>query len=112
TAALIILAIVVAVQQIESDLISPLVFARAVRLHPVVILVALTGGAVIAGVVGAFLSVPLVAILAASGNELKKIKGYDEESEKAVADRPGENGNGEPGEGSEAGEEVEKGDDQ
>lgn len=92
TAALIILAIVVVVQQIESDLIGPLVFARAVRLHPVVIMVALTAGAITAGVVGAFLAVPLVAILAASGNELRKIKGCDEQSGDDDADRSGEDG--------------------
>lgn len=120
TAALIILAVVVAVQQIESDLISPLVFARAVRLHPVVILVVLTGGAIIAGVVGAFLSVPLVAILAASGNELKKIKGYidapEEESGDPEPDRHGKNGeagdNGkdiESGKSAEPTDEAEKG---
>jgi putative heme transporter len=44
---------------------------RAVRLHPVVILAALTGGAALIGIVGAFLAVPVAAVASAVGNELR-----------------------------------------
>jgi len=40
-------------------------------LHPAVVLVALTGGAVVAGIVGAFLAVPVTAAIAAAGNEFR-----------------------------------------
>jgi putative heme transporter len=71
TTALIVLAIVLVVQQIESNVLQPVIMRRAVSLHPVVILTVLTSGAVIVGVLGAFLAVPLAATAAAIGNELR-----------------------------------------
>jgi putative heme transporter len=68
---LIVLAIVVAVQQFESNVLQPVIMRRAVRLHPVVILAALTGGAALVGIVGAFLAVPVAAVASAVGNELR-----------------------------------------
>ena len=63
--------IVLAVQQIESNLLQPTIMKRAVSLHPVVILGVLTAGAILIGIVGAFLAVPITAVLAAIGNELR-----------------------------------------
>jgi putative heme transporter len=62
TQALIILAAVIAVQQAEGNLLEPLVMGRAVRLHPAVILVAVAAGTVLAGVAGAIVAVPVVAV--------------------------------------------------
>jgi putative heme transporter len=61
TTALIMLAIVVGVQQLESNALEPVVMARTVRLHPVAVLLALGAGAAIGGIVGAFLAVPVAA---------------------------------------------------
>jgi len=69
--ALIVLGIVLFVQQVESDLLAPIVLARAVALHPLVVLAVLTAGAVIGGLVGAFVAVPTAAVLVAVGAELK-----------------------------------------
>ena len=69
--ALIVAGIVLAVQQIESNLLQPTIMRRAVALHPVVILGVLTAGAVLIGIVGAFLAVPVTAVIAAVGNELR-----------------------------------------
>jgi putative heme transporter len=69
--ALIVFAIVLAVQQIESNVLQPVIMRRAVSLHPVVILAALTAGATLTGVIGAFLAVPITAVVAAAGNELR-----------------------------------------
>lgn len=69
--ALLVLAVVVGVQQLESNLLQPVVMGRAVRLHPLVVLVALTSGGVLAGIVGAFLAVPVTAVVAGVGNELR-----------------------------------------
>jgi putative heme transporter len=69
--ALIVTAIVLAVQQIESNLLQPTIMKRAVALHPTVILGVLTAGAVLIGIVGAFLAVPVTAVLTAVGNELR-----------------------------------------
>lgn len=70
--ALLTLGVVVIVQQVEGDVLAPLVLGRAVRLHPVVILLALTGGAIIGGLIGAFLAVPTTAVAVAVGSELKQ----------------------------------------
>ncbi len=59
--ALIVLAIVIGVNQLEGDLLQPVVMGRTLRLHPLVILVALTAGTVLAGLSGAVLAVPIAA---------------------------------------------------
>jgi len=69
--ALIVLGLIVLVQQVEGNVLHPLIMRRAVALHPVVVLVALTAGAAVAGIVGAFLAVPIAAVIAAVGNELR-----------------------------------------
>ncbi|MCC2321384.1 AI-2E family transporter [Cellulomonas xiejunii] len=61
--ALFVVAIVVVVNQIEGDLLQPVVMGRSLRLHPLVILVALTAGTVLAGITGAVLAVPIAASL-------------------------------------------------
>jgi predicted PurR-regulated permease PerM len=62
TTALLVLAAVIAVQQIEGNLLEPLIMKRQVQLHPAVILVVVTAGTLIAGVAGAFVSVPIAAV--------------------------------------------------
>ncbi|HUF32583.1 MAG TPA: AI-2E family transporter [Acidimicrobiales bacterium] len=71
TDALIILGVVLLVQQVESNFLEPVVMARAVALHPVVIIVVITTGAIVGGLVGAFVAVPLAAMVSAVGNELR-----------------------------------------
>ena len=60
--ALIVVAIVIAVNQLEGDLLQPVVMAQSLKLHPLVILVALTAGTILGGIVGAVLSVPIAAV--------------------------------------------------
>lgn len=69
--ALIVLLLIVAVQQVEGNVLQPMIMRRAVALHPVVVLTALAIGATLAGIVGAFLSLPVAAVAAAVGNELR-----------------------------------------
>jgi putative heme transporter len=64
TTALIVVGVTVAVQQIEGNLLQPLILERAVRLHPLVTVWAVGAGLLVAGLLGAFLFVPLVAIAA------------------------------------------------
>lgn len=61
--ALVMLGIVLLVQQIEGHILQPFLMGRAVSLHPVAVLLAVTGGTVLAGIVGALFAVPLVAVL-------------------------------------------------
>jgi predicted PurR-regulated permease PerM len=70
-AALIIVAITVAVQQLEGHVLAPVVLGRAVKLHPAVILLALAGGGVVGGIAGAALAVPTVAVVGSVGTYLR-----------------------------------------
>jgi putative heme transporter len=60
--ALIVVIIVIAVNQLEGNFLQPVVMAQSLKLHPLVILLALTAGTIIGGIVGAVLSVPVAAV--------------------------------------------------
>jgi predicted PurR-regulated permease PerM len=68
-AALIVVAVVVAVNQLEGDFLAPVVIGRTLSLHPLVILFALTAGTILSGIVGALLSVPITAVVWAAVKE-------------------------------------------
>jgi putative heme transporter len=70
-AALIIVGITILVQQLEGHVLAPLVLGRAVKLHPAVILLALTGGGVVGGIIGAALAVPSVAVVTSVATYLR-----------------------------------------
>ena len=61
TAALIVLAIVLAVQQIEGNVLQPILQSRSLGLHAAVVLLAVTAGSTLYGIAGAFLAVPVTA---------------------------------------------------
>lgn len=67
--ALVVAATSLAVQQLESVVLAPLVYQRAVRVHPMITLAAVTTGALVGGIIGAFVAVPLVAVLWAVSRE-------------------------------------------
>jgi predicted PurR-regulated permease PerM len=60
--ALIVVAIVIVVNQVEGDFLQPVVMAQSLKLHPLVILIALTAGTIVGGIVGAVLAVPFAAV--------------------------------------------------
>ena len=64
-AALIVLVAIVVIQQLEGNVLYPVVVGRQLNLHPVAIVLALGAGAVVAGLAGAFLAVPLAAVVGA-----------------------------------------------
>lgn len=59
-AAVIVLVVVVAVQQLEGNVLQPWLLGDAVRIHPVAIVFGVTAGSTLAGVSGALLAVPLM----------------------------------------------------
>lgn len=61
--ALIVLGIIVGIMQLEGHVLQPLLLGRAVRLHPLAVVLAITTGIVLAGIVGGLLAVPIVAFL-------------------------------------------------
>ncbi len=62
-AAVILLAVFVLENQIESHLLQPLVVGRIIRLHPLSIILVLAVGGIIAGVPGAIVAVPFAAVV-------------------------------------------------
>lgn len=61
-AALIVLVVAVVVQQLDNDLLAPVVYGRALSLHPVVILLSITTGGAVLGIAGSVLAVPVTAV--------------------------------------------------
>jgi predicted PurR-regulated permease PerM len=61
--ALLVLVAVIAVQQLEGHVLQPLIMGRAVAIHPLAVITAIATGVVIAGITGALVAVPLVAVL-------------------------------------------------
>jgi predicted PurR-regulated permease PerM len=64
TTALIVLALILVVQQLEGNVLQPILQGRSLRLHAAVVLLAVTAGSTLYGIAGAFLSVPVVAAAA------------------------------------------------
>ncbi|MGX1161876.1 putative PurR-regulated permease PerM [Arthrobacter sp. SLBN-100] len=60
--ALIMLAIVLLVQQLEGHILQPLVMGKAVSLHPVAVILSVAAGSYLAGIPGALFSVPILAV--------------------------------------------------
>ncbi|WP_019136287.1 AI-2E family transporter [Cellulomonas massiliensis] len=61
--ALVMLAIVLLVQQLEGHVLQPFLMGHAVSLHPVAVLLAVAAGSLVAGILGALFAVPVVAVI-------------------------------------------------
>lgn len=70
--ALIVLALIVVIGQIEGHVLHPVVMSWAVRLHPVVVAVSVLAGTIAAGVIGALVAVPIVSVVWAVIAELRR----------------------------------------
>lgn len=68
--AVIMLAVVIGVQQLESHVLQPLLLGKAVSVHPLAVILAIAAGSQIAGIVGALAAVPFAAVLNAVGRHL------------------------------------------
>ncbi|MFE7628869.1 AI-2E family transporter [Kocuria sp. NPDC057446] len=63
TNALLMLGVVLLVQQVESNVLQPLILGKAVSLHPLAVFLAVATGTILYGVTGALFAVPLLALL-------------------------------------------------
>jgi predicted PurR-regulated permease PerM len=61
--ALIVLGAVILVQQVEGHILQPLIMGRAVAIHPLAVIIGIASGIVLAGIIGALVAVPLIAVL-------------------------------------------------
>jgi putative heme transporter len=81
--ALITLGLIVAVMQLEAHVLQPLVMGRAVAIHPLAVVLGISAGGVLAGVVGALLAVPLIAFC---NSAIRVLLAPDPETEKHALD--------------------------
>ncbi len=78
--ALIVVGIVILVNQLEGNLLQPVIMGKALSLHPLVILLALTAGTILGGIIGAILAVPTASVI---WTAIKAWNGRDDEDEAA-----------------------------
>ena len=64
TTAVIVLVVIILVQQLEGNILQPILQSRAMNLHPGVILLGVAAGSTLFGIIGAFLAVPVLAVVA------------------------------------------------
>lgn len=83
-AALIMLGIVILVQQIESHVLQPFLMGQAVSLHPVAVILSVSAGTFVAGIVGALFAVPFAALL---NTVVLYLNGHDKFPELGDGDR-------------------------
>ena len=75
--ALIVLALLVAIMQLEGHVLQPLLLGRAVELHPLAVVLAIGAGLIVAGIAGALLAVPLLAVLNSGIRSLRSAADHD-----------------------------------
>jgi predicted PurR-regulated permease PerM len=68
--AVIVLAVVLGVQQIEGHVLQPVLMSRAVKVHPLAVVIGITTGVTVAGIIGALVAVPLIAMINTVGTFL------------------------------------------
>ncbi len=87
TNSLIMLAIILIVQQIEGNLLQPLIMSSSVSLHPLAVLLAVTAATFLVGIIGALFVIPVMAFINSTALYLH---GYDKFPElETKIDRPG-----------------------
>ncbi|MEV7506244.1 AI-2E family transporter [Streptomyces sp. NPDC093018] len=72
------LVVVLAVQQIEGHVLQPFILGRAVRVHPLAVVLTVAAGGMVAGIGGAVVAVPLVAV---ANTVVGYLRQYSEESQ-------------------------------
>ena len=71
-AAVILLGVLIVEDQLEGHLLQPQVVGRVIRLHPLAVILSLAVGGVLAGIVGAVVAIPIVAVITRAVPELRR----------------------------------------
>ncbi len=82
--ALVMLGIVLLVQQIEGHLLQPFLMGHAVSMHPVAVLLTVSGGTMVAGIVGALFAVPIASVI---NTVVLYLSGHDKFPDLGIGDR-------------------------
>jgi hypothetical protein len=92
-----VLGIIVAVVQLEGHVLQPLLLGRAVKLHPLAVVLAIATGLVVAGIAGALFAVPLLAVLNSGIRSLRSAADEHVDPDDVHTSSPEETGPDEPG---------------
>ncbi|MFI2544080.1 AI-2E family transporter [Streptomyces rochei] len=84
-AAVMTLIVVLAVQQIEGHILQPFILGRAVRVHPLAVVLSVAAGGMVAGIGGAVVAVPLVAV---TNTVVGYLRAYSREAAVRQAPKP------------------------
>jgi putative heme transporter len=95
--ALIVLGIIVAIMQLEGHVLQPLLLGRAVKLHPLAVVLAIAAGLVVAGIAGALFAVPLLAVLNSGIRSLRSSADEHIDPDDVYTSSPQQTGPDEPG---------------
>src|SRR5690606_41316871 len=60
TTAIVVAIVALVVQQLDNDILAPVIYGRALSLHPVTVLLSVTAGGALFGIAGTLLAVPVV----------------------------------------------------
>lgn len=86
--AIVVALAILVIQQVEGDVVMPLAMRHHVRLHPAIVIVGITSGGALAGVIGAFLAVPAAAATVAVISTLRTASRRQMLAPEAVSQRP------------------------
>ena len=89
TAGIVVAIAIIALVQIEGNLLQPLIMSRAVHIHPLAVALAVAAGTTLDGVVGALIAVPLAAFTNSFVRALRSRAGRSGRRRRVGGPRPG-----------------------
>ena len=69
--AIVVAVVALLVQQFDNDLLAPIIYGRALSLHPVTVLLSIVAGGALFGIAGTLLAVPVVAVAVNATREVR-----------------------------------------
>ncbi len=87
TAAIVLLVLITILNVIQGKFLAPIVYHRTVHIHPALVLIALPAGAALAGIIGLFAAIPIVAFALAIAGALVSVLGVGPDAQ-AISSNP------------------------
>jgi predicted PurR-regulated permease PerM len=81
-------AVLISYQQVENNIVQPMIYKRTVELHPLVVIVAILIGAKLLGVLGALVAIPIAATIESILRDVWKFRREDQGDDREVAAAP------------------------
>ena len=86
TTALILLVLISILSFVQGKFLAPVIYARTVKMHPALVLMALPAGAALAGIIGLFVAIPIVAFVLAIAGSIIEVLGVGPAEDKPKTD--------------------------